>query len=159
MLRLFMYMLLLTSSTLLCGQTFRKIDYLDHDLDKKARHVIGKLTFDSPNKTMRFDGRREQLHVNLSHKTPELLTIELKSTEISEAVYERTKTPRYAEALFIAWPLIFTHEKQHYFTIQYKTVDGTGRYALFHLDKKNYREILAAFQASMGIKPERVEEH
>lgn len=33
--------------------------------------------------------------------------------------------------------------------------DGKGAYVLFHLDKGNYKEILAAVEAATGVKAER----
>ena len=144
--------LLLVAPTL-CGQTFKGAEYLNQNGGKKRRHIIGTITFDATSKTMRYHGAPLWLR-----KNEEPLDLELKNTAISSALYERTSKPRYSEALLIAWPLILTHEKKHYLTIQYKAADGTGRYAMFQLDKSNYQEVLAAMEAALGIKPERVDE-
>lgn len=77
---------------------------------------------------------------------------------VTNAVYERASKPRYAAGLLLAWPLLFTKSKQHYLTLQYKADSGEGRYAVFHLDKGNFREVLAATEAAIGKKVERSEE-
>jgi hypothetical protein len=144
---------LLPVAAALCGQTFKNAEYLNQNGGKKRRHIIGALTFDATIKMMRYHGAPLWLK-----KNEEPNDLEFKNTAISSVLYERTSKPRYAEAL-LAWPLLLTHEKKHYLTIQYKTADGTGRYAIFQLDKSNCQEILAAMEAALGIKPERSEEH
>ncbi len=78
---------------------------------------------------------------------------------VTNLVYERAKSPRYLAGLLVAWPLFFTKNKKHFFTIQYKDEKGEGRYALFQLHKSNYRDVLAAFEAASGHKVERLEEN
>lgn len=144
--------LMMLVAVALCGQTFKGAEYLNQNDRQKRRHIIGSITFDATRKTMRYHGAPLWLR-----KNEEPTDLELKGTAISSALYERASKPRYAEALF-AWPLLLTNEKRHYLTIQYKAADGTGRYAMFQLDKSNCLEILAAMEAALGIKPERVEE-
>ena len=144
--------LLVLAAATLYGQTFTDAEYLNQNDAQKRRHIIGMITFDATGKTMRYHGAPLWLR-----KNEEPTDLEFKNTAISSALYERTSKPRYAEALF-AWPLLLTHEKKHYLTIQYKPADGTGRYAMFQLDKKNCQEVLAAMEATLGIKPERVDE-
>ena len=86
------------------------------------------------------------------------MTLELHAQSITSALYERTSKPRYAAGLLLAWPLLFTKTKSHFLTIQYKSETGEGKFAMFHLDKSNYREILAAAEATIGKKIERSEE-
>jgi len=85
-------------------------------------------------------------------------TLELRAASITNALYERTSRPRYVSGLLLAWPLLFTKGKKHFLTIQYKGESGEGKYAIFHLDKGNYREILAATEATTGKKMDRSEE-
>jgi hypothetical protein len=54
------------------------------------------------------------------------------------AVYERTSTPRYAAGLFLAWPLLFTKEKKHFVTFQYKDSSSDGKYAIFQLTSQGF---------------------
>jgi hypothetical protein len=55
--------------------------------------------------------------------------------------------------LLLAWPLLFTKSKAHWLKVQ-----QDGAYAMFRLDKGNYREVLAATEAATGLKVERQEE-
>jgi hypothetical protein len=54
---------------------------------------------------------------------------------------------------------LFTKENKHFLTIQYATGSGDRKYAIFQLNKGNYRECLAAIEATLGKKVERIEEH
>jgi hypothetical protein len=85
--------------------------------------------------------------------------LEIPLESITNIVYERAKRPRYGVGLIFAWPLLFTKTKKHYLTIQFKDAEGQGQYALFQLDKGNYREVLAALEAASGTKVERLEEN
>jgi hypothetical protein len=111
----------------------------------KPKDLEGSLQLDRSRKTIRF----------FSQNTKRL---EIDLDTVSNLVYERAKRPRYAAGLLFAWPLLFTKTKKHYFTVQFKDDAGEGQYALFQLHKKNYREVLAAFEAASGIRVERLEE-
>ena len=74
-------------------------------------------------------------------------------SEVTKLVYERTKKPRYSAGLLLAWPLLFTKEKQHYLTIEAK-----GKFAFIKLHKDHYRAAVAAVEASSGKTVERLEE-
>lgn len=124
------------------GDSFKNVEFLGKTDGGKAKKESGHLIFDGT--TIQFD-----------HKSEELLDI--KTSQVSHLVYERASKPRYAAGLLLAWPLLFTKSKQHFLTIQYR--DGErGKYAVFHLDKSNYREILAAAEAATGQKVDRQEE-
>jgi len=113
---------------------------------KKGDAVRGILNFDGVNKEIGFrDKHGSQL-------------LGIKCDSIKNLVYEKTAKPRYAEGLLIAWPLMFTKSKKHYLTVQYEEPAGTGRFAILHLDKSNYQEILATAEAQTGKKVERTEE-
>jgi hypothetical protein len=71
--------------------------------------------------------------------------------EIKGAEYSYAKSPRWKTALLVSPLFLFTSGKKHWFLVQ-----GTGDYALLHLDKSNYRLILAAFEARTGLKVETV---
>jgi hypothetical protein len=114
---------------------------------KKGDSVRGILSFNGVDKEIVFrDKRGTQL-------------LGIKCDSIKSLVYERTAKPRYAEGLLIAWPLMFTKSKKHYLTLQYEEPAGTGHFAILHLDKSNYQEILATVEAQTGKKVERTEEH
>ena len=63
------------------------------------------------------------------------------------AEYSYAKSPRWKTAIFVSPLFLFTSGKKHWFLVQ-----GEGDYALLHLDKSNYRLILAAFEARSGLK-------
>jgi hypothetical protein len=71
--------------------------------------------------------------------------------EMKGAEYSYAKSPRWKTAIFVSPLFLFTSGKKHWFLVQ-----GEGDYALLHLDKSNYRLILAAFEARTGLKVETV---
>ena len=73
--------------------------------------------------------------------------------DVTKLVYERTKKPRYSAGLLLAWPLLFTKEKQHYITIESK-----GAYAFIKVHKHRFRGAIAALESASGIGVERLEE-
>jgi hypothetical protein len=79
-------------------------------------------------------------------------------TQIKSVLYEQTSKPRYTEAVLISPMFLLAHSKKHYLTIQYTDANGTGQYAIVHLDKKNAQEAVAAVQAETGKEVERAEE-
>lgn len=121
---------------------FDDVKYLKTTDKKKAEEIEGALLV---------SGQKGEVLFQL--KGSELLKIEKK--QVTNVLYERDSKPRYAAGLLIAWPLLFTKSKKHFLTIQYKTASGQGEYAVFHLDKGNYKEILAAVEAATGFKIER----
>ena len=72
---------------------------------------------------------------------------------ITKLVYERTKKPRYSAGLLLAWPLLFTKEKQHYLTFESK-----GSYAFVKMHKSQFRAAVAALEANSGRDVERLVE-
>ena len=73
--------------------------------------------------------------------------------DVSKLIYERTKKPHYSAGLLLAWPLLFTKEKQHYITIESK-----GAYAFIKVHKHRFRGAIAALESASGIGVERLEE-
>ena len=79
---------------------------------------------------------------------------------IQSAEYSYSKAPRWKSggALAIAVgvlaiPLFFFKGKKHWLTIQ-----GGEDFAVLHLDKKNYKAIIAALETKTGVNVETVEE-
>ncbi|MGA2482287.1 MAG: hypothetical protein ABSF92_04130 [Candidatus Acidiferrales bacterium] len=139
---------LLVTPVCLAQAQFDKVQYLKPPAagQKKAEPVDGSLTFDAAKKELRFVGKG----------TPDLT---IKYDSVKSMLYEKASKPRYAEGILLAWPLLLTKSKKHYFTIQYSDAAGTGQYALLRLDKSNYREVLAKAEADTGKKVDRSEEH
>jgi hypothetical protein len=113
---------------------------------KKGEAVPGAICFDGTARAIQFVNKDGGTEFNIPNAA------------IKGLHYERTSRPRYAEALIIAWPLIFTKSKKHYLTIQYTDPGGEGHFAILHMDKNNYQQILAAAEAQTGVKVDREEE-
>lgn len=146
----------LVCAPLLHAESFRDVRYLHKgDGDDRGGEVIGSLTVDTPGKKLVF---QSSIPKKKKKKTPPPITLQINTDSITSVLYERTSRPRYVSALLIAWPLIFTKGKKHFITIQYNS-DSIGKYAIFHLDKANFRAILGATEATTGRKIERSEEH
>jgi len=120
---------------------FKDVEYL-HTVNGKAERVRGQLLVDATAETVAFQSKQVRLEVASQH--------------VTNVIYEQTSKPRYAEALLLWWPLVFTKSKQHYLTLQYND-RGAGKYAIFLLHS-NFREVLAATEAALGRKVERFEE-
>jgi hypothetical protein len=156
-------MRLLILSALFCipatTQTFQRIDYLhraDDNAKSKPVFVLGTMAFDAANRSMTFKSLPRTKY-QIKHGFPEV-NLGITNETISSALYERSAVPRYGWGIVVAWPLLFTKEKKHFLTVQYKEKDE-GRYAVFQLDKNNFREVLAAMEAALGKTVERSEEH
>lgn len=113
---------------------------------KAAPAVKGILSFDTEKKSVDF----------LDQKGGPAFSIKYDS--IKSILYEKTSTPRYAEAVLISPLFLFSHSKKHFLTIQYTDANGTGQFVIVHLDKKNAREAVALAEAQTGKKVEQVEE-
>ena len=72
---------------------------------------------------------------------------------ITKLIYERTKKPRYSAGLLLAWPLLFTKEKQHYLTFE-----SEGSYAFVKMHKSQYRAAILTLEANSGRDVERLVE-
>jgi SAM-dependent methyltransferase len=144
-------------------EPFKNVVYVNGKTPKRQSQQIdgidGTITLNAKAHTMTFRGSRWYVTFRgsrwYSKKDEEPAIFTWKNTDITSMLYEGSSRPRIAEGLLIAWPLILTHEKKHYITVQYKDIDGVGQYAIFQLDKINYREVQAAIEASIGIKPDR----
>ncbi len=131
------------------GQTeYDKVEYFKaaEAGQKKGETIDGSLVFDSNKK-----------EVSFVHKKTTGLTIRYDT--IKSMLYEKASRPRYTSGILLAWPLLFTKGKKHFLTIQYTDESGSGKYAVFRLDKSNFRDALAKAEADTGKKVERTEEH
>jgi hypothetical protein len=113
---------------------------------KAAPAVKGTLSFDTEKKSVEFLDQKG---------TP---AFSVKYDSIKTILYEKTSTPRYAEAVLISPLFLFSHSKKHFLTIQYTDDAGVGKFVIIHLDKKNAREAVAMAEAQTGKKVEQVEE-
>jgi hypothetical protein len=114
---------------------------------KKGEAAKGAVYFDATAKTIEFREKKAGTDFSIPYGS------------VKSMLYERASKPRYAEGILIAWPLLLTKSKKHYLTIQYADGGGAGKYAILHLDKGNYQELLAMAEAQTGKKVERSEEH
>ena len=74
-------------------------------------------------------------------------------SEIKGGEYSFGKSPRWKTAIFVSPLFLFTSGKKHWFLVQ-----GASDYALLHLDKSNYKMVLASFETKTGKKVEAVGE-
>jgi hypothetical protein len=72
-------------------------------------------------------------------------------SELNGGEYSYAKSPRWKTAIFVSPLFLFTSGKKHWFLAK-----GKDDYALLHLDKENYRLVLAAFETKTGLKVETV---
>jgi hypothetical protein len=113
---------------------------------KAAAAVKGTLSFDVEKKSAEFLDQKGEP------------TFSIKYDKIKTILYEKTSTPRYAEAVLISPLFLFSHSKKHFLTIQYTDATGSGQFVIVHLDKKNARAAVAVAEAQTGKKVEQVEE-
>lgn len=64
---------------------------------------------------------------------------------VTKRIYERTKKPRCTAGLLLAWPLLFTKEKQNDFTFESK-----GSFAFVKVRKSRFRAAVFALEAASG---------
>jgi hypothetical protein len=124
------------------ADSFKDVKYLKTADKKKAEEVDTGLELN-----------KETGEITISPKGLE--SIKIPKSSITNLVYERTSRPRYVSGLLLAWPLLFTKGKKHFLTIQYKSGDK-GEFAILHLDKGNYQQILASAEAATGVKVEKM---
>ena len=113
---------------------------------KKGEAAKGAVYFDATAKTIEFREKKAGTDFSIPYGS------------VKSMLYERASKPRYAEGILIAWPLLLTKSKKHYLTIQYADGNGAGKYAILHLDKSNYQDLLATAEAQTGKRVDRSEE-
>lgn len=69
--------------------------------------------------------------------------------DIKSGEYSFSKSLRYKTAILVSPVFLFSRGKKHWFTIV-----GSKESTVLHLDKKNYKAILAAFESHTGLKVE-----
>jgi hypothetical protein len=74
---------------------------------------------------------------------------DLPYSECKSAEYSYSKSPRWKSALIVSPLLFLSSGKKHWFMV--KTAND---YALLHLDKGNYKLVLAEFETRTGLKVE-----
>lgn len=114
------------------AQTFKGVDYYHQESSEKKAKEVGGSIVSAPG-VFKFESKTVKL--------------EVPHAAITKLIYERAARPHWAAALFVS-SLLFT-SKNHYLTVLY-TEGGAGKYAVFKLDKGNYREVLAAVESSSG---------
>ena len=114
---------------------------------RKAGPVVkGTLFLNSEKKSIEF----------LDEKGASVISIQYDS--VKSILYEKSSTPRYAEAVIISPLFLLSRSKKHYLTVQYTDAAGVGEFVIFHLDKGNAREAIAKTEAETGKRVERAEE-
>lgn len=91
---------------------------------------------------------------------------EVPYSKITSATYSRSEHPRWKSGAGVAVavgvfaiPVFFMKGKKHWFTIQFEGVEERPEnFVYLRLDKDNYRQIIAAFQAQTEVDVEWIEE-
>ncbi len=126
---------------------FSNVEYVHTKEQKKqARIVKGTLSLNGEKKSIEF----------LNEEKESIFTT--KYDAITAMTYEQSSKPRYAEAVLISPLFLLSPSKKHFLTIQYTDDNGAGQYVVFHLSKKNARQVVAAAEARTGKKVMRAEE-
>jgi hypothetical protein len=135
-------------ATVATAQSFDHVQYLkgSNGNGKGGEKVSGSLQFNNPKQAVEFVNKKGTSELSIPNAS------------IKNIIYERTAHPRYVQGLLIAWPLLLTKTKKHYLTVQYADAAGNGQFVILHMDKNNYRGILAAAEAQTGKKVQRAEE-
>ncbi|HXY00971.1 MAG TPA: hypothetical protein VEI54_08615 [Candidatus Limnocylindrales bacterium] len=140
---------LLFAAASFAAEKYNHVEYMKPKVEgqKKDDHPVkGSISFDKDKKSVEFSDEKGASVISIPNE------------KIKNMLYEQTSKPRYAEAILISPFFLFTHSKKHFLTIQYADLDGQGKFALFHMDKSNARDIVATAEAETGKKVERSEE-
>jgi hypothetical protein len=97
--------------------------------------------------TVRFSDQKMQFVKGDGDKRESLK--DLQYAECKSAEYSYSKSPRWKSGLLVSPFLFMSSGKKHWFMVK----TGTD-YALLHLDKGNYKLILAEFETRTGVKVE-----
>ena len=127
---------------------FDKVKYLKsaEAWKKSGTWIDGKINFDGNKKS-----------INFMERGRGTVSFSIQYSGVSRMLYERTAKPQNA-AMLLGWPGAFMKSKQHYFTVHYRSEDGSSRFVVLRLDKENVREILATAEAEVGKSVDRTEE-
>ena len=127
---------------------------------RTTRAIATTETFQKSRLNVTVEDKTRELDVIVRYEPNALVIVDRKNggatktfpyTVLKGAEYSYAKSPRWKTAIFVSPLFLFTSGKKHWFLVQ-----GEGDYALLHLDKSNYRLILAAFEARSGLKVETV---
>jgi len=85
---------------------------------------------------------------------------EIRYDAISSGSYSYSEHPRWVEGLFLAWPMFFMDSKHHWLELHGEEPfeDLPDGYLVLRLDKDNWRSIVNATEAQVGIEVERTGE-
>ena len=117
-------------------------------------------TFQKAKLSLQVDDKTEAVDVVVRYDDAALIVSDKKTNhslktlpyaEITGGEYSFAKSPRWKTALLVSPLFLFTSGKKHWFLAQ-----GKNDHALLHLDKENYRLILATFETKTGTKVETV---
>jgi hypothetical protein len=117
-------------------------------------------TFSKARLSLQVGDKTRAVDVNVVYEPTALVVIDkntgqpLKTfpyAEMKGGEYSFAKSPRWKTAILVSPLFLFTSGKKHWFLAQ-----GASDYALLHLDKSNYRMVLASFETRTGKKVEMV---
>ena len=140
--------LCLVSGTLSEGGqvAFNKLDYFE-SVEGKEKKRDARLILDS----------NERAAIIAEEKKGNPVYVTVPYEKITKIVYERSAHRRYKSGVLLTPWLLLTKGKKHWLTIEFENIEEYPLgYVYARMDKKNYRRILAALEAVVGIEIEEV---
>ena len=118
---------------------FRKVDYfqivtIPNGEPEEKKHDA-RLEIDKDAQQLRI--------VHEKRGTSEATYAEISFSDVTNILYEQSKSPRWKTAIFLSPLALFSSGRKHWLTIEYE-----GGYAYMRLDKNNQRQIRAALGAA-----------
>jgi hypothetical protein len=117
-------------------------------------------TFGKARLTMQVGDKTRAVDVSVNYEPTAMVIVDrntgqalrtLPYTDMKGGEYSFAKSPRWKTAILVSPLFLFTSGQKHWLLAQ-----GQTEYALLHLDKSNYRMVIASFETRTGKKVEAV---
>jgi len=117
-------------------------------------------TFGKARLTLQVGDKTRAVDVNVNYEPMAMVVVDrntgqalrtLPYADMKGGEYSFAKSPRWKTAIFVSPLFLFTSGKKHWLLAQ-----GQTEYALLHLDKSNYKMVIASFETKTGKKVETV---
>ncbi len=130
---------------------FRKVDFFETEGDKEKKRDA-RIELDPNSKIITLADEKR----GIDKATYAVIPYD----KVTKIIYERSAHRRYDAGLIVNPFLLFSKGKKHWLTIEFQDVaDFPQGYVYTRLDKDNYRRILSALSAGMGIEIEEIIEN
>lgn len=159
---------LLSATVALAQEKFDGVQYLEPASRMMAtppatpQNESRELAFDDAKMFVTEDYKMKLRKVKLSFTTDQVLVtgdegkfrdrVEFPYPSLKEAGYEYSSERRWGAAVLVSPLFLLSKGKKHWLTLVRNLPDGKTEETVFQLDKKNYAQILAAFERTSGKK-------